>query len=200
MSRGLRGLGALPPGPQSPLLSLLPYGSGPFLNAHFWPNLSRPFTGGAYDKISRKRYNSNVMLFQSVPQAELLKRIDLVVSHGGNNTLNETLYHGKPVIVLPVGGEQHDNASRIEFHGLGYRIDMALLSADTLSNAVEGLRKDAELNQRLKTVSNQLMESDGATASVSLIEWVMENKKPFTKKRELPLTITRDSLPLYLQD
>ncbi|HOD71060.1 MAG TPA: glycosyltransferase [Deltaproteobacteria bacterium] len=156
--------------------------------------------GGAYDKISRKRYNSNVMLFQSVPQAELLKRIDLVVSHGGNNTLNETLYHGKPVIVLPVGGEQHDNASRIEFHGLGYRIDMALLSADTLSNAVEGLRKDAELNQRLKTVSNQLMESDGATASVSLIEWVMENKKPFTKKRELPLTITRDSLPLYLQD
>jgi UDP:flavonoid glycosyltransferase YjiC (YdhE family) len=156
--------------------------------------------GGAYDKVSRERYNSNVMLFQSVPQAELLNRIDLVVSHGGNNTLNETLYYGKPVIVLPVGGEQHDNASRIEFHGLGYRIDMALLSAGTLCNAVEGLRKDTELNQRLKKASHQLMESDGATASVSLIEWVMENKKPFTKKRELPLTITRDSLPLYLQD
>jgi UDP:flavonoid glycosyltransferase YjiC (YdhE family) len=129
-----------------------------------------------------------------------LNRIDLVVSHGGNNTLNETLYYGKPVIVLPVGGEQHDNASRIEFHGLGYRIDTALLSAGTLCNVVEELRKDTELNQRLKKVSNQLMKSDGATASVSLIEWVMENKKPFTKKSELPLTITRDSLPLYLQD
>ncbi len=156
--------------------------------------------GGAYDKVSRKRYNSNVMLFESVPQAELLNRIDLVVSHGGNNTLNETLYYGKPVVVLPVGGEQHDNASRIEFHGLGYRIDMALLSDGTLCNVVEGLRKDTELNQRLKKVSNQLAESDGTTASVSLIEWVMENKKPFTKKSELPLTITRDSLPLYLQD
>jgi MGT family glycosyltransferase len=156
--------------------------------------------GGAYDKVSRKRYNSNVMLFESVPQAELLNRIDLVVSHGGNNTLNETLYYGKPVIVLPVGGEQHDNASRIEFHGLGYRIDMALLSAGTLCNVVEKLRKDTELNQKLKKVSNQLIESEGATASVSLIEWVMENKKPFTKKSELPLTITRDSLPLYLQD
>jgi MGT family glycosyltransferase len=156
--------------------------------------------GGAYDKVSRKRYNSNVMLFESVPQAELLNRIDLVVSHGGNNTLNETLYYGKPVIVLPVGGEQHDNASRIEFHGLGYRIDMALLSAGTLCNVVEKLRKDTELNQKLKKVSNQLNESEGATASVSLIEWVMENKKPFTKKSELPLTITRDSLPLYLQD
>ncbi len=77
---------------------------------------------------------------------------------------------------------------------------MALLSAGTLCNAVEGLRKDTELNQRLKKVSTQLMKSDGSTASVSLIEWIMENKKPFTKKSELPLTITRDSLPLYLQD
>ena len=156
--------------------------------------------GGAYDTVSRKRHNSNVMIFKSVPQADLLSRMDLVVSHAGNNTLNETLYYGKPIIVLPVGGEQHDNASRIEFHGLGYRIDMDSLSKEALCNSVEELRKDTGINQRLKNVSNKLMKSDGLTASVSLIEWVIENKKPFTRKNALPLTITRDSLPKYLQD
>ena len=138
------------------------------------------------------------MIFQSVPQAELLKRVDLVVSHGGNNTLNETLYYGKPVVVLPVGGEQHDNASRIEFLGLGCRIDMDSLDNETLCSTIERLRNNTEVKLRLKDVSSKLMKSDGATTSVNLIEWVMENRKPFTRNRDLPLTIPKEMIGQYL--
>ncbi|MEN6508049.1 MAG: glycosyltransferase [Smithella sp.] len=154
--------------------------------------------GGAYETVSRKSHNFNVMIFQSVPQAELLKRVDLVVSHGGNNTLNETLYYGKPVVVLPVGGEQHDNASRIEFFGLGCRIDMDSLDNETLCSTIERLRNNTEVKLRLKDVSSKLMKSDGATTSVNLIEWVMENRKPFTRNSDLPLTIPKEMIGQYL--
>ncbi|RWR99575.1 glycosyl transferase-like protein, partial [Dinothrombium tinctorium] len=35
-----------------------------------------------------------------VPQVEILPFVDLVITHGGNNSLLETLYFGKPLIVL----------------------------------------------------------------------------------------------------
>ncbi len=156
--------------------------------------------GGSYEAVSKKSHNRNVMLFQSVPQAELLSRVDLVISHGGNNTLNETLYHGKPVIVLPVGGEQHDNASRIEFLRLGCRLDMDSLSDEALCSAVEKIRNNTEMNRRLKDVSEELMKSDGTTSSVRLIEWVMEHRRPFARKHHLPQTIPKLMLDQYLKD
>jgi MGT family glycosyltransferase len=156
--------------------------------------------GGSYEAISKKSHNSNVMLFQSLPQAELLSHVDLVISHGGNNTLNETLYNGKPVIVLPVGGEQHDNASRIEFLGMGYRLDMDSLSDAALCSTVEKIRNNAEMNQRLNDVREELRKSDGTTSSVRLIEWVIAHRRPFARKHHLPQTISKHMLDQYLQD
>jgi MGT family glycosyltransferase len=156
--------------------------------------------GGSYEAIAKKSHNRNVMLFQSVPQADLLSRVDLVISHGGNNTLNETLYHGKPVIVLPVGGEQHDNASRMEFLKMGCRLDMDSLSDEALHSMVEKIRNNTEMNRRLKDVSEELRKSDGTTSSVRLIEWVMEHRRPFSRKHHLPQTIPKHMLDQYLQD
>lgn len=73
--------------------------------------------GGAYPQLNRAARPANVLLFPSVPQVDLLPRVDLVIGHGGNNSTNETLAAGKPLLVLPVGGEQGDNASRVQYCG-----------------------------------------------------------------------------------
>jgi UDP:flavonoid glycosyltransferase YjiC (YdhE family) len=58
-----------------------------------------------------------------VPQPAILPHVDLVVTHGGNNTVTEAFHHGKPMIVHPLFWDQHDNAQRMDETGFGIRAD-----------------------------------------------------------------------------
>jgi len=105
-----------------------------------------------------------------VPQIKVLPLVDLVITHGGNNTVTETFSFGKPMIVMPLCADQLDNAQRIHEKGFGIRLDPFNLNGEELLNGIEKLLNDAELKERLAAASKRILNSNSLTKASELIE------------------------------
>ena len=101
---------------------------------------------------------------------ELLPKIDLFLSHGGNNSINEALAAGKPIIVLPIGGEQGDNASRIKYLGVGRQVDTDHFTSDQLRALAEEVRGDPAFGERAAGISRAIAATQGAVTASRCVD------------------------------
>ena len=112
---------------------------------------------------------------QFVPQIEVLLTVDLVITHGGNNTVTETFSFGKPMIVLPLFADQPDNAQRIHEKGFGIRLSPYNCSEEQLLTAIERLLNDKELNEKLKKISKRIQNDKSIECLPQMIENLVDN-------------------------
>ena len=105
-----------------------------------------------------------------LPQTSILPQVDLVITHGGNNTVTESLHFGKPMIVLPIFWDQHDNAERVDETGFGVRLDTYRHTGEEITGAIERLLGDEALAARLAAVSSRLQANPGTELAADLIE------------------------------
>lgn len=114
----------------------------------------------------------NMVGAQMLPQTKVIPQVDLVISHGGNNTVTETLHFGKPLIVLPLFWDQYENAQRIDELGFGVRLDTYAFADDELTDAVDRLLADAPLRRRLADVGAAIRARNGLRVGADVIERV----------------------------
>ena len=112
----------------------------------------------------------NMVGAEFLPQTSVLPLVDLVITHGGNNTVTESLFFGKPMVVLPIFWDQHDNAQRIDETGYGIRVDTYAHEPAELRAAIARLLDDGELADRLAQTSRRLQAARGTELAADLIE------------------------------
>jgi UDP:flavonoid glycosyltransferase YjiC (YdhE family) len=105
-----------------------------------------------------------------LPQTSVIPLCDLVITHGGNNTVTECLHFGKPMIVLPLFWDQHDNAQRVQEVGLGARLDTYQFTGSEKHVALGRLLTDTGLRGRLADAAATIQRRDGVRAAADLIE------------------------------
>jgi MGT family glycosyltransferase len=105
-----------------------------------------------------------------VPQTSVIPQVDLVITHGGNNTTTEALHFGKPMICLPLFWDQYDNAQRVDELGLGVRLAPYTFTPDELRDAIDNLHGNTAMRTRLAAQGERIRARDGLRHAADLIE------------------------------
>ncbi len=114
----------------------------------------------------------NMVGAEFLPQTTIINQVDLVITHGGNNTTTESLHFGKPMIVLPLFWDQYDNAQRIHELGFGIRLDTYSFTDTEMLGALDTLLGDHDLRQKLATQGERIRARDGLSVGANVIESV----------------------------
>ena len=131
---------------------------------------------------SEYELEDNMVGEEFLPQVSVLPQVDLVITHGGNNTTTESLHFGKPMILLPIFWDQHDNAQRMHETGFGIRLPTYSFDRRDLWESIDRLLADSDLRDRLATVSERLQASPGNEIAAGLIERVAVSAEPVTSR------------------
>lgn len=124
--------------------------------------------GASVDQLSSLQ-DDDVRIYRHVPQVALLKHVDAVITHGGNNTVLETLAAGRPMVVIPFGGDQWANARRVERLGVGVSLDPAILTSDAVRVALDSARTPAS-RATAQSLATAIAGYGGTAAAADAIE------------------------------
>jgi MGT family glycosyltransferase len=116
-----------------------------------------------------------------LPQTTLLRLVDAVITHAGNNTTTECFHFGKPMLALPLFWDQYDNAQRVAETGFGVRLVTYEFADDELRDALELLLGDALLGDRMRAISQRHQAAPGTLRAADLIERLARERAPVTR-------------------
>lgn len=112
----------------------------------------------------------HVLVRGFVPQLELLPFLDAVVSHGGHNTVCETLAHGVPLVVAPIRDDQPVIAGQVTGAGAGIRVHFGRVGATELRNAITTVLNNPSYRSAARRVQVSFAVAGGAAAAADHLE------------------------------
>jgi zeaxanthin glucosyltransferase len=126
--------------------------------------------GHAFDPAELEPVPHNVYLSRWVPQLEVLRRADLMVTHGGAGTVKECILMGVPMIVMPLIRDQFEMAKRIVHHGLGVEGDVLQITSETLGVLIHTVAADGSMKERLAAMRDLVLTADRASSGADVVE------------------------------
>src|SRR5262249_40649447 len=103
------------------------------------------------------------------PQTSVLPHVDAVITHGGNNTTTECMWFSKPMLVLPIFWDQHDNAQRVDETGYGVRLPTYECADGELARALDRVLPDESLRAGCAAAGERLRGQPGTVLAADLI-------------------------------
>ncbi|XP_068081662.1 UDP-glycosyltransferase UGT5-like isoform X2 [Anabrus simplex] len=97
----------------------------------------------------------NLKISKWFPQADILAHpnIKLFITHGGLLSTLETIYHGVPIVGIPIFGDQHMNMVRAETAGYGILVEYGNLTSESLYWAVTEVLQQTRYRDNARRLS-----------------------------------------------
>lgn len=118
----------------------------------------------------------NVHVDKWYPQPSVIPKVDAVIHHGGNNSFTECLYFGKPALIMPYVWDGHDNATRVQETGHGFKLDRYNWSDEEMAQTIETMLTGKKMKAKLKRTSKQMKSRKGAEKAAKVIDGLLKRK------------------------
>lgn len=123
---------------------------------------------------------SNTRLYKWIPQNDLLghSKTRAFITHGGTNGIYEAIYHGIPVVGIPLFGDQYDNIVHLKAKGAAVRLDFLTMSSTDLHTALKTVTNDPSYKENAMRLSRIHHDQPvkPLDRAVFWIEFVMRHK------------------------
>ncbi|XP_072034359.1 UDP-glucuronosyltransferase 2B31-like isoform X1 [Amphiura filiformis] len=115
----------------------------------------------------------NVKVADWIPQNDLLghPQIKAFVYHCGMNGVWEAVYHGVPMVAVPLFGDQYDNAQRLVSRGMAVKVDISTLTSDELAQAIRTIISDPSYKKNATRISAIFRDSPRTPLEVAA-DWI----------------------------
>ena len=117
----------------------------------------------------------NISVFSHIDQIAVLKQADVFISHCGMNSVNESLYFGVPLIMLPQTSEQGGVAERVLQLGAG--IKLTKTDAASILKTVKSVLDDSSYKQNAEVIADGFKRCPGAAGAADKIMQVCKLHK-----------------------
>ena len=125
-------------------------------------------TGPQFDMACIADIPGHIRLVPCTPQLEVLQHSSVFISHAGMNSLNESLYVGVPLLLVPQTLEQEVNARRVHSLGAGLLLRRNP-SPQQIRSGVQRLLQQDRYRQNAQRLAGELRACGGAQAAAQAI-------------------------------
>jgi MGT family glycosyltransferase len=126
---------------------------------------------------------TNFIVRSSVPQLAVLQHTDVFITHGGMNSIHESLYYGVPMVMIPHQVEQLFNSRIVAKQGAAVVLDEQLqkhhITADHLRIALEQVLANPSYCTAAQNLQTTLHDTGGYRQAADIIQsyLTISNKK-----------------------
>jgi len=138
----------------------------------------------------------DALIVKDAPQLELLKKATLVITHGGLNTVLETLMEGKPMVVIPIARDQPAVATRLARQGVAIVLQPTRLSTRNILMAITKILRDRRYQEAALKLQANIRAVRGLQMAADLIEAALNNAR---ESRRGQLTRSRSATSTLLR-
>ncbi|KAH8404802.1 hypothetical protein KR222_003851, partial [Zaprionus bogoriensis] len=116
--------------------------------------------------------SDNILYLKWLPQDDILAhpKIKLFITHAGKGGITESQYHGKPMLALPVFGDQPSNAEKMVKDGFGLSLGLLTLEEKPFHDSITEIWTNPQYAQKVKTFST-LYRDRPLSARQSILYW-----------------------------
>jgi MGT family glycosyltransferase len=132
--------------------------------------------GGRFDPEMFTDLPGDPLVTRYAPQLELLKLATIVITHGGSNTVFESLMEGKPMIAIPLALDQPAVAARLARLQIAEVLPVMRLSATTIRAAITKLLHDPHYREAAVGMQGRLRSFHGLERAVDVIVKALETR------------------------